>query len=94
MKYLFFLLLFACACRTTKQQPYDARFALTAAEVRTSRLAKLDNGNYIDYHACGSRANQYPELVLIGHGQIYAIDGVMQSDTAHYYFFSKKTSGQ
>ena len=90
MKYLFSLLLFVCACRTTKQQPYDARFALTAAEVRTSRLAKLDNGNYIDYHAIGTIPDQYPELVLIGHGQIYAINGVMQSDTAHHYFFTAK----
>ena len=86
---IFLLLLFAISCTTAKStyQPYqDARFDQPHHE----KLAKLDNGDYVNYQYSAAEKDAYPQLEYIGHGRIYAIDGVMQMERTTYHFFKDK----
>ena len=97
MKYLPILLLFCLACGTAKKSKPEYHFSTgrVIGEITPyqpgeyNRVGQLKNGAFVYYHEISQDKNCCPDKILAGYGRIYAINGVMQTDTAHYYFFNR-----
>ena len=54
------------------------------------RIAKLENGEKVNYDACGNSQHDYPHYEYIGEGIIWTINGVNQNSTTKRHFFKRK----
>ncbi len=98
MKYPLFILLFCLACSTAKKAQPEYRFSAgrVIGEVTPyqpgeyTRVGQRENGTFVYYHEISQDTACCPDKIRVGYGRIYAINGVMQTDTAHYYFFNRR----
>lgn len=104
-KFLYLLILTTLfACGTSKKTnavaswhytpSTDDRYYRPELEVKTNKIGKLDNGDYVVYHLIDNDSSCCPNMLRLGRGQIYSISGVIQSDTSHYFFFWPETNNR
>ncbi len=54
------------------------------------RIAKLENGEDVQYDLCSENNEGHPNFEYIGPGIIWTINGINQNSTTKRHFFKRK----